>query len=161
MDSVGRAFNARHADQHHAQATVVEGGAQLLQAVHGKPVCFIDDDQARWVGDEPQLRFALFKDLEIRRSEGNRTAMDVARVSAVLRTQCFVAPPDLLKASARLIASRSLRCARHDLTGATKIVADLRRRRDHIGCVEEWYPAAVRPRCERSSGQAARCVRFG
>ena len=66
-----------------------------------------------------------------------RSGRDVARVIAVLLTPCFVTHPYCLKASARFVRGRSLGCARRDLSGAAKIVPDLRRGRDHIGCVED------------------------
>ena len=37
-------FDPRHADQHHAKSAFVEDGAQLLKAVHGQAICFINDD---------------------------------------------------------------------------------------------------------------------
>ena len=73
--------------------------------------------------------------------------MNVARVIAMLRTPCFVSHAYCLKASARLVTGRSFRCARHDLTSTAEIVADLRRRCDHIGCIED--------RVERSSVRGA------
>ena len=42
----------------------------------------------------------------------------------------------ILQGESRFVTSRPLRCARHNFTGAAEIVADLRRRRDYIGCVE-------------------------
>ena len=77
------------------------------------------------VVDESQLRLALLKNLEISRSERNGTGGEIARVVAVLRTPCFVPHPYRLKTSARFVTGRSLRCARHDLSRAAKIVADL------------------------------------
>ena len=37
-------LDPRHADQHHAKSALVEDGAQLLEAVHGQAICFINDD---------------------------------------------------------------------------------------------------------------------
>jgi hypothetical protein len=109
----------------------------LLQAVHGEPVRFVHDDEAGGIGDKPQLRLVLLEYLEVGRGDGNGTTMDVTVVVAVLRAPCFVAKAYFFKASARFVTCRSLRCARQDFTSAAEIIADLRRGRDHIGCIED------------------------
>jgi hypothetical protein len=39
-------FYSRHADQYHAQAALIENGAQLLKTVHRQAICFIHNDEA-------------------------------------------------------------------------------------------------------------------
>ena len=40
-----------HADQNHADASTVEGGAQLFEAVHLEPISFVDHDESGRIYD--------------------------------------------------------------------------------------------------------------
>lgn len=44
-------LDAGHADQDHAQVTVIKHRAHRFQAVYLKPVGFVDHDERGWVGD--------------------------------------------------------------------------------------------------------------
>jgi hypothetical protein len=50
-------FDSGHADEHHAQAALIEDGAQLLQTVHRQTICFIDNYKGSRIRDslEPGL----------------------------------------------------------------------------------------------------------
>jgi len=50
-------FDSGHADEHHAQAALIEDRAQLLQTVHRQTICFIDNYKGSRIRDslEPGL----------------------------------------------------------------------------------------------------------
>ena len=58
-------LDAGHADQDHAYVTVVKDRARLFQAVHLKPVGFVDYDERGGVGDLLLLRLLRLVRLEI------------------------------------------------------------------------------------------------
>jgi pimeloyl-ACP methyl ester carboxylesterase len=60
-------FDAGHADQHHADAAIVKDRPDCFKTVHVQSICFIHEDQSRWIRHGSLERLETFEGLEVGR----------------------------------------------------------------------------------------------
>lgn len=130
-------FDSGHADEHHAHATSIEDGAQLLQTVHRQTVGFINDDQSRRVRDCFEPCLVLVEGVVVRRLERKGVVGPVISILTMLDTPSLIPSAQNIERCALFCASCSFRNAAEKGPSGPDVVLYPRRCVDDFRCEED------------------------
>jgi hypothetical protein len=101
-------FDSGHADEHHAQAALIEDRAQLLQTVHRQTICFIDNYKGSRIRDSLEPGLVLVERVVVCWLKGQGMVGPVISVIPVLDTPSLVPTAKNIKRRPLFRTCRSL-----------------------------------------------------
>ena len=101
-------FDSGHADEYHAQAALIEDGAQLLQTVHRQTICFIDNDKGSRIRDSFEPGLVFVECVVVRWFKGQGMVGPVISVLTMLDPPSLVPTAENIERCPLFCASRSL-----------------------------------------------------